>query len=254
MHGLGNDFVVINAIDQIFDLQQLPIQELADRYRGIGFDQLLILEPSKSADFYCRIFNSDGSEAEQCGNGLRCVARFIQEQGLNLNKELKLETKAGIYPVTIEDFDHIRVTMGAPEIKEPLVELRLKHDSIAISVLSVGNPHAIAKVPSFEAISTEKLGAEISTHKHFPQGANVGFMHVLNHQHIKLRTFERGAGLTNACGSNACAATVAGIVNGWLDKQVNVEFRYGSLRIEWEGGAEPIHMTGPATHVYSGEI
>jgi diaminopimelate epimerase len=256
MHGLGNDFVVINAVDQIFDLQQISINELADRHRGIGFDQLLLIEPSERADYFCRIFNSDGSEAEQCGNGLRCVARYIHEAGMNNKQMFSLETKAGIYPLVFEDYDHIRVTMGTPEIREQSVELELQDNAgiIELSILSVGNPHAIVKVASLDDISPEKLGAAISCHSYFPQGANVGFMVIRDSRHIQLRTFERGAGITNACGSNACAATVAGIANGWLEKKVNVEFRYGSLVIEWDGSNSPVQMTGPASLVYSGHI
>lgn len=256
MHGLGNDFVVIDAVNQIFDLQQLRVAELADRHLGIGFDQLLIIEPSERADFFCRIFNSDGSEAEQCGNGLRCVARYIDEAGLNGSRRFKLETRAGIYPLEIEDYDHIHVIMGAPEIREKQMELRMDGHAgkILVCVLSVGNPHAIVKVDSLASVSPEELGAVISSHSYFPQGANVGFMQVVDAGHVKLRTFERGAGVTHACGSNACAAAVAGIANGWLQRQVRVEFRYGSLVIEWECENGPIQMTGPATLVCKGEI
>lgn len=254
MHGLGNDFVVINTMNQPFDLSQLSIPALANRHIGIGFDQLLLIEPGTQADFFCRIFNSDGSEAEQCGNGLRCVARAIQEEGLDTRSSFLIATKAGVYSVQIEDYDHIRVTMGAPEIKETLTELKLEQARIAMSVLSIGNPHAIIKVESVRSDWSEKMGASLSAHPYFPHGANVGFMQVINPHHILLRTFERGAGETHACGSNACAAVVAGMMNGWLKERVDVEFRYGLLTIEWKGEGKPIYMTGPAVKVFSGTL
>ncbi len=257
MHGLGNDFAVINTVDLPFTLPALPISQLADRHVGIGFDQLLIIEPSQQADFFCRIFNADGSEAEQCGNGLRCVARFIHEEGLNRSRSLSLETKAGIYPLAIPDYDHIRVTMGSPQIHERLIELSLhsRLNPISLSILSVGNPHAIVKVASLDNLPTDQIGSEISVHSHFPNGANVGFMQIVSPHHIRLRTFERGAGETFACGSNACAAAVAGILNGWLQQQqIQVEFRYGSLFIDWMDQDNPIQMIGPASRVFTGEI
>jgi len=255
MHGLGNDFVVIDATKSSVDLKKIPIETLANRHTGIGFDQMLVITPSSHADFFCHIYNADGSEAEQCGNGLRCVARYVHEEGLHNQAALVLETKAGNFSVLIQDYEHIRVTMGAPLIQEKLIQFRLdQQNTLPMSVLSVGNPHAIIKVDSADTVSTDTLGAEISTHAYFPNGANVGFMQVADRHHIHLRTYERGVGETLACGSNACAATVAGIVNNWLQDQVKVEFRYGSLLIEWEGSGKPIHMTGPAARIFSGEI
>lgn len=255
MHGLGNDFAVVNTLAQPLTPDVLAIAKLADRHRGIGFDQLLLIEPSQEADFFCRIFNADGSEAEQCGNGLRCVARFIHEQGLTASRTFSIATKAGVYPLHIDDYDHIRVTMGTPDIQETLVELNIATvNRIALSVLSVGNPHAIVKVDSIQSALPATLGEPLSTHAYFPQGANIGFMQIISPHHIRLRTFERGVGETFACGSNACAAAVAGMINGWLQPRVDVEFRYGTLTIEWEGKGKPIHMTGPATHVFSGTI
>lgn len=255
MHGLGNDFVVINAVDQQIDVNKLPIQALGNRFFGIGFDQLLIIEKGKNADFFCRIFNSDGSEAEQCGNGLRCVARLIHEDKLHTANTFTIATIAGIYPVWVEDYNHITVTMGAPDVKENLMPLMLTQSlqEIPVSVLSIGNPHAVTKVESVELIP-EALGAEISTHTYFPNGTNVGFMQIINPAHIRLRTYERGSGETFACGSNACAAAIVGMVNGWLKSKVEVEFRLGSLMIEWPGGNAPVQMTGPATRVFDGVI
>ena len=238
------------------NVPHLPIPTLANRHTGIGFDQLLLIEPSDRADVFCRIYNADGSEAEQCGNGLRCIARFIHETAFRTQPSMQVETKAGIFPLFIEDYDHIRVTMGTPLIEEKLIELQFNSSSAPLpaSILSLGNPHAIIKVESVDAIVAEKLGPDISSHSLFPQGANVGFMQVISPSHIRLRTFERGVGETHACGSNACASVVAGMANGWLTHQVNVEFRYGSLSIEWEGKDKPIVMTGPASWVFSGSI
>lgn len=256
MHGLGNDFVVINTFTQPINFSLLPISTLSNRYIGIGFDQLLLIEPSQQADFFCRIFNADGSEAEQCGNGLRCIARFIHEQGLTSHSSFTIATKAGIYPVEIKNYQHISITMGAPHIAEILTELAVEHSiqRIPLSILSVGNPHAIIKVDSITSDLPNELGSTLSMHPYFLQGANIGFMQVISPHHILLRTFERGAGETFACGSNACAAVVAGITNGWLQSKVEVEFHYGSLLIEWEGKDKPIQMTGPASLVYTGEF
>lgn len=256
MHGLGNDFIVINAINQFYDLSPTEISRLANRHIGIGFDQLLIIEPAKNADFFCRIYNSDGSEAEQCGNGLRCVARFIHEEKLHAQTSFLIETKAGIYPIEIKDYDHIRVSMGAPQIKQLLTDLSLAGNAspIEVSILSLGNPHAITKVDAVDLVPIASIAPQIAAHTFFPDGVNVGFMQIINKNHIRLRTFERGAGETFACGSNACAAAVAGIANGWIQPQVEVEFKYGSLLIDWNSEENLIQMTGPATKVYAGEI
>lgn len=256
MHGLGNDFVVIDAMNQSITLQPAFIKHIGNRHTGIGFDQLLVIEKSSKADFFCRIFNADGSEAEQCGNGLRCIARYVHEHGMHPTSTLSIETKAGVFPVEIKDYDHIRVTMGAPRIEEKLMALQLdqQSDGLQMSVMSIGNPHAVIKVDALNPELVTELGAEISQHAYFPNGANVGFMQIDHPGHIHLRTYERGAGETLACGSNACAATVAGIINHWLDQRVTVEFRDGSLLIEWEGEGRPIHMTGPAVTVFSGEL
>ncbi|MBX3708387.1 MAG: diaminopimelate epimerase [Gammaproteobacteria bacterium] len=255
MHGLGNDFVIINALDRPFDVITLSIPQLANRRTGIGFDQLLIIESSKQADYFCRIFNSDGSEAEQCGNGLRCVARFISESGIDRRRKFRLETLAGTFPIEIIDYDHVQISMGIPQINEELIKLDLPDiGMIPVSILSLGNPHAIIKIESIDTIQPDKLASQISAHSRFPDGVNVGFMEVVNKNHIRLRTYERGAGETLACGSNACAAAVSGIVNGWLQHHVNVEFHYGILSVEWKDHHQPVHMTGPATKVYAGSI
>jgi diaminopimelate epimerase len=262
MHGLGNDFVVINAISQAIDLQKLGIPQLADRHLGIGFDQLLLIETSQHADFSCRIFNADGSEAEQCGNGVRCIARFIHEEHLSPNTSLTLETKAGISKIEIDTYDKIKVTMGLPKFEHHEIPFLIEHSAnmfeladVAadqLTVLSMGNPHTIVQVPSVDQYPVADVGAQMATHPAFPDGTNTGFVEVINRQHIRLRTVERGSGETFACGSNACAAVVAGIKNGWLDNIVTVELKYGNLTIEWQGGNNAVLMTGPAASVFSG--
>lgn len=253
MHALGNDFVVIDNTQATLDLQQFPIKILSDRHIGIGFDQLLIIEARQKSEFFCRIFNADGSHAEQCGNGLRCVARYIHEHKLDEGKQFNLATVAGIFPVTIKDYDHIQVNMGKPELKHKIFKLNLPHhQEIELSILSLGNPHAILKVDKLDEKLINDLGKTISTHSLFPEGTNVGFMQVIDNKHIRLSTFERGSGITLACGSNACAAAFAGIANGWLTEAVSIEYQYGNLEIEVKDNT--IFMTGPATQVFSGRL
>lgn len=264
MHGLGNDFVVIHALDHPLNIKKYNIQLLADRHLGIGFDQLLLVERSTEADFSCRIFNADGSEAEQCGNGVRCVARFIHEEKLSPNKTIMLATKAGILKIVIEDYDHIQVTMGLPKFEPSEIPFLIEHSAnmyeIAdaspdqLTVLSMGNPHAILQVPSVDNCPVADIGAKISSHPAFPAGTNTGFVEVINRNTIRLRTFERGSGETFSCGSNACAAVVAGIKNGWLDNKVTVQVTYGSLIVEWQGEQNPVIMTGPAASVFTGKV
>lgn len=256
MHGLGNDFVIINAIQQPVSLDATTITALANRHTGIGFDQLLIIEPSDETDFFCRIFNADGSEAEQCGNGLRCVARLIHEEKLHASPTFSIATKGGVYPIQVTDYNHIKVTMGTPDIQEILIELPIKNESsfLATTILKIGNPHAVIKVDSLDTAPIHQLAPAISAHTYFSQGVNVGFMQIINPSRIRLRTFERGAGETFACGSNACAAAIAGILNGWLNDTVTVEYRYGVLQIDWEKEKNILHMTGPAARVYTGIV
>ena len=256
MHGLGNDFVVIDTIQQKVDWRSLPLKQIADRHLGIGCDQILLIESSKNADVFCRIINADGSEAEQCGNGLRCVARFINEKGLLTRANVTIETIAGIFPVEIKDYDHIRVTIATVGIDAAAMQLQLPELDTAVSgsALSMGNPHFIIKVDDIVTAPAAQVGEAVATHPSFPHGTNVGFMQVMNNKHIRLRTYERGAGETNACGSNACAAVAAGILDGSLQHTVMVEFKYGQLLIEWEGKGKPVHMTGPAISVFEGEV
>lgn len=267
MHGLGNDFVILNHIKQPFDIASLPIKQWANRHTGIGFDQALILCASNKANFGCRIINSDGSEAEQCGNGMRCIARYIHEYQLHDGMHYTIETKAGIVSAVIHDYDHIQISMGIPEFKPALIPLDtsetksqyeielpdLTH-TVNFAALSMGNPHAIITVSDIKSYPITTLGPVISTHAMFPHGTNVGFMEILQRNHIRLRTYERGSGETLACGSNSCAAVVAGITSGLLDKKVTVELALGKLQIEWQGDQQPVSMTGPATMIYQGTI
>ena len=254
MHGLGNDFVVLDAFRQPLALEKLKIAKLADRNCGIGFDQLLVIGPSTQADLRCQFFNADGSEAEQCGNGLRCIARFVHEEKIISKASLCIETKAGLIQVEIKDYDKIRANMGFPEIKPEPVMVTLEHAPVALTALSMGNPHAIYRVESSSAAPVAVWGAKIEKLAAFPQGVNAGFMEVLGRKEIRLRTYERGVGETLACGSNACAAVVAGITQGWLDSKVEVKVSCGSLEVEWAGKNQPVFLTGPATRVFTGTI
>lgn len=255
MHGLGNDFIIVNASFGARHFNAETIQRLSNRYTGVGFDQILLIEPSLQADFYCHIFNSDGSPARQCGNGLRCVARFVHENGLIKRKDLTLETVAGIFPVQIHDYEHIEITLNIPFVREKLIPLQFANQNILqAAIIDVGNPHAIFKIDDLSQVDVSKDGATIAAHLNFKEGVNVGFMQIVSNTHVRLRTFERGAGVTLACGSNACAAVVAGIVNAWLEPNVDVEFQEGKLHISWEKQDGPIKMVGPATHVYDGVL
>lgn len=255
MHGLGNDFVVINTLDQSVDKTTTAMAKLANRHTGVGSDQILLIEPSKQADFFCRIFNADGSEAEQCGNGLRCVARFIKDAGLSQTSFFTIETRAGIHPVTISNETDIRIGMGIPQIIAHTKELTLPtHEKWTATVISMGNPHAILQVEAVDTAPVQTVGAVLTKHAAFPQGANIGFMQVVNPEQIRLRTYERGAGETFACGSNACAAVAAGILHGWLKPKATVQFQQGILTIEWAGEGKPLFMSGPATKVFDGVL
>lgn len=254
MHGLGNDFIVVDALRQPAVLETPLIARLADRNQGIGFDQLLLILASETADLRCRIFNADGSEAEQCGNGLRCVARYVHEEGICKKSKLTIETQAGQIVVDIADYERIRVNMGVPVIQaEPLI-LSLDDSSFDLTLLSLGNPHAIQRVQSCQATPVAAWSRKIESLPVFTQGVNLGFMEVLDRRSIRLRTFERGVGETLACGSNACAAVVAGIHRGWLDSKVQVSLSRGHLEVAWEGEQNAVYLTGPAARVFSGEV
>lgn len=253
MHGIGNDFVISDERFTNRHFDHDTIVALADRHCGIGFDQLLLIEPSEKADFFCRIYNPDGSEAEQCGNGLRCVARFLHEEGIHSTLSMHIETRAGIFLVTIKDYDHITVQLGGPTIQTLNVSLSTaEHEFHQVAVLSLGNPHAIIPVTNLSETPIEKWGRTLSEHPHFPQGANIGFMEVLDRHALALRTFERGAGPTLACGSNAAAAACVGILKGLVVSPVKVQFACGVLCVEWHGAESPISLSGSATLVFRG--
>ncbi|MFT4020128.1 MAG: diaminopimelate epimerase [Acinetobacter sp.] len=267
MHGLGNDFMVIDLISQRAYLDTLTIQRMADRHFGIGFDQLLIVEPPDfpNADFKYRIFNADGSEVEQCGNGVRCFARFVHERHLTNKMRLKVQTKSGIVEPELGPNGWVRVNMGYPKFEpneipfktdelEPLYNLELiDHLNIKIDVVNMGNPHAVTIVPDVLTTDVAKIGPQIESHVRFPDRVNAGFMQILDEKHVRLRVFERGVGETLACGTGACAAAVSGMRRGLLANEVEVELAGGKLQIAWQEGGV-VWMTGPTQHVYDGRL
>ncbi|NOT15148.1 MAG: diaminopimelate epimerase [Methylotenera sp.] len=265
MQGAGNDFMVIDAINQPIALSATKIKWLAHRQFGVGFDQLLLVETSTIADFKYRIFNADGSEVAQCGNGARCFVRFVVEQNLTQKREISVETASGIITPKLEDNGLVTVNMGAPVfaphqipfIADTLAStytLSVENHLHTISALSMGNPHAVLVVEAVETAPVVALGSKIEVHPNFPERVNVGFMQIIDAHHIKLRVFERGSGETLACGTGACAAVVAGIQRGLLQSPVRVEARGGELHIAWQGGNNPVMMTGPAVTVFTGTI
>ncbi len=266
MHGLGNDFVVLDGINQKIDLDRQQIRTLADRHFGIGCDQLLLVEEAEgTADFRYRIFNADGGEVEQCGNGARCFVRYVHEHGLTHKNEIRIETLSGVISPKLEVNGNVTVNMGKPQFEpdeipfiaeklELTYSLEIQGRLVTISVVSMGNPHAVLLVQSVDTAPVEVDGALIEVHPRFPKKVNVGFMQIVDRSRIRLRVFERGAGETLACGTGACAAVVVGIRLGLLDRQVTVSTRGGELTINWDGNDAPVWMTGPAVTVFEGEI
>jgi len=267
MHGLGNDFVVVDATTQAIPLSQEIIAKLANRNLGIGFDQLLMVEPSPVAecDFRYRIFNSDGSEVEQCGNGARCFARFVVDSGLSHKTAIPVLTAGGRIILNFQANGDVTVDMGAPELdpaKVPLVatdqSITYQHTimgrQVTFSAISMGNPHAVITVDDIDTAEIETIGKAFQSDPIFPKQVNVGFMQVLNRHTIRLRVYERGVGETMACGTGACAAIVAGHLQGLLDDTVTVILPAGNLQINWAGDNGIVKMTGPATTVYHGTI
>jgi diaminopimelate epimerase len=267
MQGLGNDFVVLDGVRQNLTLSPQQLRLLGDRHFGVGCDQILLVEKAGRADvdFRYRIFNADGGEVEQCGNGARCFARFVHEQGLTDKREIRVETMRGVICPRLEDDGQVTVDMGEPQFAAaqiPFVSdsddleqtLDLGGEQVTITALSMGNPHAVQVVADVERAPVGVQGALIESHARFPQRVNAGFMQVLSRQAIRLRVFERGAGETLACGTGACAAVVAGIARGLLDSPVRVATRGGELSIAWDGKGSPVLMSGPAVTVFSGEI
>lgn len=266
MQGLGNDFVVLDGINQSINLDRQQIRLLADRHFGVGCDQILLVEKAQGqADFRYRIFNADGGEVEQCGNGARCFVRYVHDHGLTHKSEIRIETLSGVISPKLEVNGNITVNMGKPifepaeipfiaEQYAPTYELEIQNQPVKMSVLSMGNPHAVRVIQDIDTAPVNSEGALIETHPRFPKRVNVGYMQVMDRTHIKLRVFERGAGETLACGTGACAAVVAGINLGLLDQQVTVSTRGGELNIRWNGQEDPVWMTGPAVTVFEGEI
>ena|SRR5208282_4419937 len=267
MHGLGNDFVVFDATRSPLDLSREQLRQIADRRFGVGCDQILLVEKPRTpdTDFYYRIFNADGGEVEQCGNGARCFVRFVREHGLTDKKEIRVGTQSGVIVPRLEVEGHVTVDMGVPvfdparipftaERRAPTYTLEIGGRVVEISALSMGNPHAVQVVADVAVAPVASEGAAIESHPRFPQRVNAGYMQVVDRGNIKLRVYERGAGETLACGSGACAAVVAGILRGLLDQRVTVTTRGGDLGLSWRGEGMPVLMTGPAVTVFEGEL
>lgn len=267
MHGLGNDFVVFDAIHQSLSLTPEQIRRIADRRFGIGCDQVLVVEPSRQAgvDFRYRIYNADGGEVEQCGNGARCFARFVRDKGLSDKDEIAVETSAGIIYPRIRSEYEVTVNMGVPRFepkdipfdaptRQATYPFEIGDASVEVGVVSMGNPHAVQVVADVDHAPVAEQGLLFQSHPRFPKQVNAGFMQVIDRSHIRLRVFERGVGETLACGTGACAAVVVGRQMGLLDDRVSVELPGGTLDIHWEGEGQPVLMTGPATTVFEGEI
>ena len=267
MHGLGNDFVVLDATRAPLALDRDQLRFLADRHFGIGCDQILQIEPPRSpdTDFYYRIFNADGGEVEQCGNGARCFVRFVREQGLTEKTEIRVGTQSGVIVPKLEADGRVTVDMGVPQFEPARIpflaerraltyQLEVGGAAIEISALSMGNPHAVQLVKDVDAAPVRTQGPAIEAHARFPQRVNAGYIQIIDRGRIKLRVYERGAGETLACGTGACAAVVAGIQRNLLDDRVVVATRGGDLGISWQGEGKPVLMTGPAVTVFSGEI
>lgn len=267
MHGAGNDFVMLDGVRQKIELTPEQLRLLADRHFGVGCDQILIVEKAvnKEADFRYRIFNADGGEVEQCGNGARCFLRFVHDQKLTAKREIVVETHGGLISPRLEQDGRVTVNMGAPVFKPALIPfdggsgavsepLEVAGATLDISALSMGNPHAVQVVDDIESAPVEKLGPLIEHHPRFPKRVNAGFMQVMDRHTLRLRVYERGAGETLSCGTGACAAAVAGIRRGLVDSPVSVATRGGVLTITWDGDGRPVQMTGPAITVFAGEI
>ena len=267
MQGAGNDFVVIDAYTAPVFLTSVQIKRIANRYFGVGCDQLLLVEKSSTpnVDFRYRIFNADGGEVEQCGNGARCFVRFVVDKGLTKKHEITVETASGIILLQLQENGQVCVNMGAPRFEPTQIPfladarqnqyaLKLNSETINIAVVSMGNPHAVTVVDDVDVAKVAELGPQIESHVNFPQRVNAGFMQILDAHEIKLRVYERGSGETLSCGTGACAAAVSGIQLGLLASPVKVATRGGELNIEWQGEGLPVMMTGPADIVFEGEI
>ncbi|MBN0988387.1 diaminopimelate epimerase [Amphritea pacifica] len=267
MHGLGNDFLVLDTVTQKVKVNSAIVSRLADRNFGVGFDQMLIVEPptNPDMDFRYRIFNADGSEVEHCGNGARCFAKFVRDKRLTAKETIAVETQKGPIYLTINEDRQVIVDMGVPVLEPQQIPFSADHQAatypidvagqtVQISAVSMGNPHGVLVVDTVDKAPVEAWGPALESHPKFPAKANIGFMEVISGAEIRLRVYERGAGETKACGTGACAAVVAGRLRGLLDEKVTVHLPGGTLLIEWAGAGEPLIMTGPATTVYEGQI
>jgi diaminopimelate epimerase len=267
MHGLGNDFVVFDAINQLVVLTNEQIRHIADRHFGVGCDQVLLVEAplSSDADFRYRIFNADGGEVAQCGNGARCFARYVRDKGLCDKNEIRVDTDAGQLLLRFDGPADVAVDMGIPRHAPEEIPLRAAKERLAYTLtmdgrtwrfgaVSIGNPHAVLRVNDVETAPVDEIGPVLESHFDFPERANIGFMEVVDRHHVRLRAFERGAGETLACGSGACAAAVVGIEQGHLDDPVRVDLPGGALKVSWQGRGRPVVMTGPAVSVFEGTI
>jgi diaminopimelate epimerase len=267
MHGLGNDFMVVDCVTQNIFFSPDLIRRLANRHTGVGFDQLLVVEApyDPESDFHYRIFNADGSEVEQCGNGARCFARFVRMKGLTNKYTINVSTKKGKMVLKVENDDQITVNMGEPEFEPSKIPFKAKQvektyilrsgdSTLFCGAVSMGNPHVVTVVDDVKTADVDSLGPQLESHERFPERANAGFMQVINRNEVNLRVYERGAGETQACGSGACGAVAVGIVQGLLDENVTVNLPGGSLKIFWKGPGKPLYMTGPATHVFDGQL
>ena len=267
MHGAGNDFVLVDGVSEAVRLRPRDIRRLADRHRGVGCDQVLLAEPPgrPDADFRYRIFNADGGEVGQCGNGARCFARFVRHRGLTTKDELVVETGRGLTRLRIREHQQVEADMGTPVLEPSAIpfqrpaqadeyELLAAGERLSIGALSLGNPHAVLRVEDSEHCGIERLGPAMESHPDFPERTNAGFMQVLDRDRIRLRVYERGAGETLACGSGACAAVVFGRLRGWLAAEVTVQLPGGKLAVSWNGGNAPVRLTGPTAIAFEGSI
>jgi len=256
MEGAGNDFVVVDFMDQTFELKKEQLQRLADRHFGVGCDQVLVVERATMpvADFHYRIFNADGGEVEQCGNGARCFVKFVHARGLTAKREIRVETLGGVIVPRLEDDGEVSVNMGPPTVLQLLEELQVDDKPVQVSILSMGNPHAVQVVADIKLAPVATQGPALEHHPRFPGRVNAGYMQLRDRHRIALRVWERGAGETLACGTGACAAVVSGILRGLLDSPVAVEAGGGTLTVSWAGGDNAVWMKGPANSVFEGEI
>ncbi|MES2819116.1 MAG: diaminopimelate epimerase [Pseudomonadota bacterium] len=267
MHGLGNDFMVLDLVSQHAHILPKHAKQWGDRHTGIGFDQLLLVEAptNPDVDFRYRIFNADGSEVEQCGNGARCFARFVLDKRLTMKRQIRVETAGGIIELDMRDDGLVSVNMGAPRLAPAQVPfqaeaqalsypIEVDGQTLALAAVSMGNPHGVLRVDDVIQAPVHSLGPKLEQHPRFPQRANIGFLQVLDRQHARLRVWERGAGETQACGTGACAAAVAAISQGWMDSPLQIELPGGRLALEWAGPGQPVMMTGPAVRVYEGQV